>query len=485
MKLSMNMLSYWLREYHPITVVVSGERTITNARLFTENLEMQEDCVFVGRTCDFISENESDEILLMHNQDAISLQSNEINAVFNKVLAAFDYFSELEHALQRAALSGDAEQAILDLCQDMIGPSFILAPDYRILAISQTYTNEYVNPFWDGMVRDREISADSILRNPDNITHTLLREHRYGELFEEPSAAPYNYGIVQRYESSEGAFLGSLIVASDKPVTPFEKDISEIIANALSFIVHPDAGHKSSLSVKDSAALFLHNILLDREIARSHDYLKSFLKTAEDEWFQIGVIRMSQEVFQPALTRFLQNRIGDCIVLNEDGQLIMLLYGSEDFLHIIFGKLKEIAGSFSITCGVSNPYRDLAVSKYYLEQARMASACSGSFVSCFADIAISALLNETETVFKLHSLHPAVDILADLEKRENTSLLQTLKAYLFTERSISRTASTLFIHKNTVTYRINRIKRLNIIDFDNDYERNYVLLSLLIYNQLK
>ena len=485
MKLSMNMLGYWLREYRPISVIVSGERTITNARLFTEDLTMQKDCVYVGRTCDFISENESDEILLMHNQDAISLQSNEINAVFNQVLAAFDYFNELEHALQRAALSGDAEQAILDLCQDMIGPSFIIAPDYRILAISQTYTNEYVNHYWDGMVRDREITADSILSNPDNITHTLLREHRFGELFEEPSAAPYNYGIVQKYESSEGVFLGSLIVASDKPITPFEKDISEIIADALSLIVHPDVGHQSALSVKNSAALFLQNILVGREVERSQEYLKSFIKIAGDAWFQVGVIRMSQEVFRPALNRFLQNRIGDCVLLNEDGQLILLLYGSEDSLHTVFRKLEEIAGSFSIACGISNPYRDLAASRYYLEQARIASACSGSIVSRFADSAISVLLNEADTAFRLHSLHPAVGVLADIEKKENTSLLQTLKAYLFTERSISRTAATLYIHKNTVTYRINRIKRLNIIDFDNDYERNYVLLSLLIYLQLK
>ena len=53
----------------------------------------------------------------------------------------------------------------------------------------------------------------------------------------------------------------------------------------------------------------------------------------------------------------------------------------------------------------------------------------------------------------------------------------TLKAYLGEERSSKRASEKLFIHKNTLTYRIKYLKESTGWDLENTYIRDYLRLS--------
>ena len=61
------------------------------------------------------------------------------------------------------------------------------------------------------------------------------------------------------------------------------------------------------------------------------------------------------------------------------------------------------------------------------------------------------------------------------DKRE---FLLTLSAYLRTERSTSLAAERLFIHRNTVNYRIRYLKDFTGWDYENDILRDYLRLSI-------
>ena len=60
----------------------------------------------------------------------------------------------------------------------------------------------------------------------------------------------------------------------------------------------------------------------------------------------------------------------------------------------------------------------------------------------------------------------SVGLLAEYDRENNANLLDTLEVYLMENRNISAAAQKLYIHRNTMNYRINKIKQVLNTDFD-------------------
>lgn len=73
--------------------------------------------------------------------------------------------------------------------------------------------------------------------------------------------------------------------------------------------------------------------------------------------------------------------------------------------------------------------------------------------------------------------------LRDYDGINHTDYLRTMFYYLHTGRSVQRTAEALHVHRNTVTYRIERIKELFGVDFSSEYWncQNYLSYIMLSY----
>jgi PucR family transcriptional regulator, purine catabolism regulatory protein len=83
--------------------------------------------------------------------------------------------------------------------------------------------------------------------------------------------------------------------------------------------------------------------------------------------------------------------------------------------------------------------------------------------------------------------NPAVDvfrrdvlgILVEYDERRGTDLIGTLDAYLASGGSVSEAAGRLHIHRNTLSYRINRIAELTGRDLSNPQDRLLLRVALL------
>ena len=76
--------------------------------------------------------------------------------------------------------------------------------------------------------------------------------------------------------------------------------------------------------------------------------------------------------------------------------------------------------------------------------------------------------------------HPAIMALLEHDRTHAAKLLPTLSAYLKHERDVQATADELFVHRNTLTYRIRRILELCPVDLDDFPTRHRLLESILI-----
>lgn len=74
-------------------------------------------------------------------------------------------------------------------------------------------------------------------------------------------------------------------------------------------------------------------------------------------------------------------------------------------------------------------------------------------------------------------------ILRQYDEKNKTELYHTLKVYLDLERNVLQTSKTLFIHRSTLFYRLERIQKLADIDYEDPRERLILQLSFQILEQ--
>lgn len=294
-------------------------------------------------------------------------------------------------------------------------------------------------------------------------------------------AYPYQNGIFRAYCSIEGSVIGGLIISSRSPITAFEEDMSDIIIDMLHL-------YQKKLSVKPvineytlTNQVFLDNLLDGINVSRAEVYLREINHLSEDNHYHIIVLHTDSDILLPSIEKSLKSHIKTDLIVQKEKQLVMLSYGTifSALSEKIYRDLKHILKNVPVICGISNVFQDLTYCKHYYRQAKTAAESKQSKIVYFQSLASEYILQAVDNQTKYYARHPLVFCLEKRDRQEKTDFVNTLREYLLCERSTRRAAEHLFIHRNTLQYRINAIKDLNMVDLEDDYERQYLLLSLL------
>ncbi|MDQ7861851.1 helix-turn-helix domain-containing protein [Peribacillus frigoritolerans] len=84
---------------------------------------------------------------------------------------------------------------------------------------------------------------------------------------------------------------------------------------------------------------------------------------------------------------------------------------------------------------------------------------------------------------KTNYINTDLEILQKKDLESQTKLLQTLEIYLLNNCRIKPTSEQLYIHTNTLKYRLNQITDLTSIDFDDFHSRMQLYIDLQLIKQ--
>lgn len=87
-------------------------------------------------------------------------------------------------------------------------------------------------------------------------------------------------------------------------------------------------------------------------------------------------------------------------------------------------------------------------------------------IDFFADLGIISMLINVEDKSLKSYCRSVLGILADSDRDYGTSYVSTLETYLECNCSLAAAAEKLFIHRNTMVYRVNKIRELTKMDFN-------------------
>ena len=157
--------------------------------------------------------------------------------------------------------------------------------------------------------------------------------------------------------------------------------------------------------------------------------------------------------------------------------------------------LEKLAARYHLAIGVSNAFGDIAQFAGCVEQARTALNFSGRMSSrgpifYYLDYAFFAMLSKIDDEDLVNSCcHPALEQLASYDAQKGMELFDTLRAYTEAGFNKVRAAQMLFIHRNTINYRLQQIERICNVDLSNEELLFTLQLSFRIYayqkNQLE
>jgi len=153
-------------------------------------------------------------------------------------------------------------------------------------------------------------------------------------------------------------------------------------------------------------------------------------------------------------------------------------------------ELERLLTGHSLRAGLSCVFDDLyCLSQYYCQGLRALEISKqlhlpGSlfdYERCkFYDLILSIQKQERINERDLKQFcHSTIIKMQEYDQRHSTEYLNTLWAYLNSNKNIARTARRLFVHKNTAAYRLRKIEQLFHINLDDDF-----MLFMLYYSYL-
>ena len=131
-------------------------------------------------------------------------------------------------------------------------------------------------------------------------------------------------------------------------------------------------------------------------------------------------------------------------------------------------------------------YHEASQAIKYIEIIRLVTGDKNKSVVHYSNLGFFQIFGEIEDVTELERYIPeTLKKLYLYDDEHKGELITTLQMYLRNNQSIKKTAGAMFVHYRTISYRLEKIKQISGINFDDANEVLAVSNGLIIYKMLK
>lgn len=300
--------------------------------------------------------------------------------------------------------------------------------------------------------------------------------------------------IQHQYNNSTSETLGYFFALSKRPI--FDKYTRKLLPLFAQKIKERILRLKTMDRMNDFRSIMRTNILLDAVDGASptETVMRSKLVGIKfQRIMKVLVIRTpyskDPDFYNQILMPTLSNEIlGDRVCFPWRSSVVCLLNAEDKGL--IMEKresLLALARQYKLQIGVSNTFSDIARFSEHFEQARTAlsfanrSQSEGPFFY-YMDYTFYILLDRiNDDIFMDSCCHPALEQLAAYDAKKGMDLLETLRVYTESGFSKAQAAQKLFIHRNTINYRIQQIEQLCDLNFSDEKLLFVLQMSFRLY----
>lgn len=495
---------------------VETSTNFVDFELVTEkNMVYQENCIYVGRTSMFNGNlgKISNACFILINDNAtvfegyvenklkiIEINENEdILEIYNEVRAFFRRdikYNQFKVSLLEVYLSGEGMDKIINTASKLIGnPLIVIDLSYKVLASSPM--DRITDLLWMDNVKKGYCSYEFIAELTK--LETLKKGRKTKLPYEVTCPASPIKKIVYKIEV-EGKTIGNIILLEcEKTIEADEYDYLVLICGIISKELGKKQFYKNTRNVLSEEILYdlLENKIENRKIIKERLRNCSLVSSTH---LSVLVVDISNfELKQSVDSKFLNTNLlslfptsnsiyyeGDIVIINE-GELFSEKQGKA-------GRVRKFLQENNLKMGISSEFSSIEDCCIYYHQARTSLEVGNILepekcICQYEDIQPYTFIYKADTqILKEDFYNNSLYILKKYDEKNSTELYETLYIYLKNNHSMTKAAEEIFIHRNTLRYRLEKIVDLigiNLDEDDNSFKLYYAYKSMDFYKKLK
>ena len=414
--------------------------------------------------------------------DLAIIPSEYFAAVFNHIQ---EFMSERNgndylHYLMETADKVKSVDTLIDMASKTFNASLVLIDrDFRILS----HSNEIpvTDDLWVDNIKKGYCDYDFITE-VRKLKSVQMADPGTTPFEVTCSASPYRKLACKVY--CRDAWIGSLLlIEGDQTYRAEHAEMLRILSSVTGYTLlnySPDLLYRTS-----DYQGFLYNLLIGTPLENLPEAYRN-LKFHEN--MKLLYFRPENAETAPIRGRLLREafhkELPDCHVITYRKATIVVC-STTDAEKV--GKLLDLfPASCSVNVGISNPFHKIELLREALSEAEDALATGKSIdperrIFPFEEFSISIMLRHfSETEDLTRYIHPAVLLLLKYDDQYKSKLLPTIREYITNNCSIKKTAEALFLHRNSVIYRLHKAEEISGLIL-NDPDTQFILrMSFLI-----
>lgn len=417
-------------------------------------------------------------------------------ALFNDCLEQLSQLQEITagmHLLVNALFSGNGLQYLVDTATRILGnPIYVVDLQHKYLAISAGLIPD--NAFFNAESQSGYISEQGI---------ASIRANRLDEKVRKADTAYYyvnelvQKGMLVDAVRIQGIEVGHIMMLeSEHPFREFDADFFHRFSNLVSMELQKDSAYTRNKGVMYS--YFLSDLLRNpgQDASRIRERLRLLGYNLKETFYIVAIPPAGHSTsdlqLNVILERLIQIFSGSIYVIYED--TIVFFISRELFQNLSEYEMSQLADYLSanqLKAGISNFFRQLEDMPSFYQQAVDAVKLGlklkdPSPVYYYSDYYVYKMLETAEQngVNIRFLVHPGLMRLYLYDQEKGTELIATLKEYLHQPGQSALVAKNLHIHKNTLLYRLGKIRELMGCELAVGEEFMNMNLSMMILKYL-
>ncbi|MDO5409210.1 MAG: helix-turn-helix domain-containing protein [Lachnospiraceae bacterium] len=484
--------------YHTIQLIGNDEMTLEEGTLYLQF----SDADMIAYRSEVFAECSLKSIAVIlfedHDQAArkeeINLKGNRLNSqiekivfnkdvapvtVFNRICKLFERLNQQEDAFYKAFIVGKPLQEIIGLFYDYIGnPAYIVDSSFKVLAIDMRNDMEYLSSTYGRAAKYGYLSYDLVANLIESKELQVIERGKNASVI----YSDYFYVPFINYNLRKGKqLLGHLfIVGMLKEITSAEVELVDCYGKIIEDYMASDIG---SLQKRGNAyEYFLQDILEGKltDIPVIERQMRP-LGFNRDTRLILAVLeqRNTEELEQKRIFQQLEQIPGSKSFYHKGYIVTLIPAKMEDTCFSIRKKLTKIAEKIGFRGGLSDFFSGFECMPICYKQGEAAiSMAEYKQVQIFNECAIPYMLDIMQKADWQFLINQRIRTLIAYDREHAAHLAETLRIYLENNQNAIQTAEALYIHRNTLTYRLKKIQEIAELDLTRPDSRFRIVISL-------
>ncbi|MCR4435445.1 MAG: helix-turn-helix domain-containing protein [Clostridiales bacterium] len=456
---------------------------------FADGLSLQEirSC---GKKLQFVLFGKADESLLaVNNWSAILVPETDRNIIFEEVQQIFEKYNQWEDEVFLAIANGDSAQQVFEICARILRNPIALFDLSGILIFKAgDLPEDLKNTSWEDVMRKGYAPGDKYSPSEQKEVFKLIQSHKKPFVYQSYETFGEQKEVMTTL-SKDGipfAYLGSTDILA--PFTFGQLAIIHYVQRIMEMVLKKD--YASYLAGHRDITLFIERIIRGQEIDK-HTlayYLKKMKWQLKDNFCLLFFYKSDdspvEKMFMNICSNTIKDLLGDALLLLYDDGIWAILHNDADWLkdEVNFHNLTLYLERTDMFCAVSISFYDFLYIKHAYNQCRIVRASvkekSSPRICRYETVYMQDILDSLSTFYDIYSLcHPQILYIYN-NWINGKEYIKSLQIYLINGRNITSAANMLHIHRNTLIYRLDRMKEELNLDFTEIDERTLLILYL-------